>query len=829
MANGIGYTPGWLPDGSLANQFTVSSITLNGTTATVTLNNTSTGFSNGEEVHLDGAAQTQYDGDFTIANVTVNSAAGTTTFTCTVSGSPASPATAVVGESLTAGVDSEFETLESGATATWSASSLASASYTVYAHVNLYDGDNNLLSDQDSQAQYTVTWGSTSWTVVVDQDQVPATLSVTSLTYNNTSGLVTAAANNALVNNNSLVAGSIVHISGATPSQFDGTFVVQSATSTSFTYALASGLSLASATGTITAGLNDVRISLGTYTLSGEVSVELTRTSNAHPGEWTIAGGMELVSSSQQTTVLGTPAFNASYPVQPTATLAPGAYAVLVSNYAAFEERYNPTGNSNILVLGVYTGHLSNGGDTVDIYQIGNRAGGDVAAENGYVLSYRVDHVNYNNAAPWPIQPDSNGSALIRVNTADYGNDAINWEASNVGGTPGQANLVLDPSAPSIPANLSGYGVLSPTPEVSLTWNASSAPRSSVAYYVIYRDGSSIGTSATTSFADTTAAYGTNYTYSVAAVNRDGYASAASASIALALPSMFSSAEPSATQIVLYFSEPLTASVASTVSNYAVSGRTVSAVALARDNTEVTLTLSSAMTLATAYTVTMTNLTTVSGDPLAATLTFTFTYETQGTGSILWRYYANIGSGTAVSNLTSAITYPNVPTTTAAETSFEAPHSTGNTNYGETLSGYVYPPTTGYYIFTIASDDSSQLWLSTNNSPAGLVEIAWVSTSTGYRQWSNASNPEQTSTSIYLTAGTPYYILALEKHGTDSGDNLSVRWEIPATTGGPASTWELNSSGVADPTIPIPGIRLAPPPRNWTRRRPLPPRISAPR
>ena len=274
---------------------------------------------------------------------------------------------------------------------------------------------------------------------------------------------------------------------------------------------------------------------------------------------------------------------------------------------------------------------------------------------------------------------------------------------------------------------------------------------------------------------------------------------------------MFSSAEPSATQIVLYFSEPLTASVASTVSNYAVSGRTVSAVALARDNTEVTLTLSSAMTLATAYTVTMTNLTTVSGDPLAATLTFTFTYETQGTGSILWRYYANIGSGTAVSNLTSAITYPNVPTTTAAETSFEAPHSTGNTNYGETLSGYVYPPTTGYYIFTIASDNSSQLWLSTNNSPAGLVEIAWVSTSTGYRQWSNASNPEQTSTSIYLTAGTPYYILALEKHGTDSGDNLSVRWEIPATTGGPASTWELNSSGVANPTIPIPGIRLAPP------------------
>ena len=94
--------------------------------------------------------------------------------------------------SLPNGVASEFETLASGATATWSASGLASASYTVYAHLNLYDGDNNLLTDLDSQAQYTVTCGGTPTTVTIDQAQVPATLSVTSLTYNNTTGLVTA-------------------------------------------------------------------------------------------------------------------------------------------------------------------------------------------------------------------------------------------------------------------------------------------------------------------------------------------------------------------------------------------------------------------------------------------------------------------------------------------------------------------------------------------------------------------------------------------------------------------------------------------------------------
>ena len=77
------------------------------------------------------------------------------------------------------------------------------------------------------------------------------------------------------------------------------------------------------------------------------------------------------------------------------------------------------------------------------------------------------------------------------------------------------------------------------------------------------------------------------------------------------------------------------------------------------------------------------------------------------------------------------------------ESSFEAPHDTGNTDFGETLSGYVYPPLTGYYIFTIASDDNGELWLSSNNSPANLSEIAYVTSATGYRDWSNPANGGQ--------------------------------------------------------------------------------------
>ena len=100
------------PDGDtvyLSNDYdlAISSITLSGTTATVTLNTAGysqgAGLQNGEVLNIAGAAQTQYDGNFTIANVTVNSAAGTTTFTYTVTGSPASPATPADGQSLNAG------------------------------------------------------------------------------------------------------------------------------------------------------------------------------------------------------------------------------------------------------------------------------------------------------------------------------------------------------------------------------------------------------------------------------------------------------------------------------------------------------------------------------------------------------------------------------------------------------------------------------------------------------------------------------------------------------------------------------------------------------
>ena len=69
-------------------------------------------------------------------------------------------------------------------------------------------------------------------------------------------------------------------------------------------------------------------------------------------------------------------------------------------------------------------------------------------------------------------------------------------------------------------------------------------------------------------------------------------------------------------------------------------------------------------------------------------------------------------SATFVAN-TPVGTTPNVTDTLP---SFEAPTNWAD-NYGTRLRGYITAPVTGNYIFWIASDDKSELWLSTDDSP----------------------------------------------------------------------------------------------------------------
>jgi hypothetical protein len=107
---------------------------------------------------------------------------------------------------------------------------------------------------------------------------------------------------------------------------------------------------------------------------------------------------------------------------------------------------------------------------------------------------------------------------------------------------------------------------------------------------------------------------------------------------------------------------------------------------------------------------------------------------------------------------------------------FEADANTGMNYYGQRMRAFVVPPTNGNYTFWIASDDSSDLFLSTDESPLNKQLISWVATWTSSREWTK--EPNQQSAPVPLQAGRRYYLEAIMQQGA-GGDNLAVRWQIP--------------------------------------------------
>ena len=122
-----------------------------------------------------------------------------------------------------------------------------------------------------------------------------------------------------------------------------------------------------------------------------------------------------------------------------------------------------------------------------------------------------------------------------------------------------------------------------------------------------------------------------------------------------------------------------------------------------------------------------------------------------------------------------------------------APPSDVVNNYSQIVYGLIVPPASGDYIFTIATDDNSRLYLSTDEDPANSVLIAQESTWVGVRAYP-ADGDEAVSAPISLVGGQSYYVEAIMQEG-GGGDNLAVAW---STTG----------SGVASGAEPIPGSAL---------------------
>ena len=145
-----------------------------------------------------------------------------------------------------------------------------------------------------------------------------------------------------------------------------------------------------------------------------------------------------------------------------------------------------------------------------------------------------------------------------------------------------------------------------------------------------------------------------------------------------------------------------------------------------------------------------------------------------GTGAILCEWWTGI-SGTAVSDLTSNVNYPDNAAGRELLTKLEGPINWAD-NYGTRIRGYLIPPTDGSYTFWIASDDAGELWLSTNEQPGNAAKIAYVSGWTDSHEWNKEAN--QQSSQRALLANHMYYIEVLQKEGTGN-DNIAVAWQGP--------------------------------------------------
>jgi len=182
-----------------------------------------------------------------------------------------------------------------------------------------------------------------------------------------------------------------------------------------------------------------------------------------------------------------------------------------------------------------------------------------------------------------------------------------------------------------------------------------------------------------------------------------------------------------------------------------------------------------------------------------ATITVAATGQQAVTGYLKWEHWAganrtavesgNVGAPTWVRNLTS----------------FETPSDYAD-NYADRVSGYFTPATSGNYTFEVSSDDDSDLFLSTDASPANKRLIAQQTGWNANREWAGeagtagAPGPQRVSDTwvpdpanppattpfaggIPLVAGTKYYIEGVHGEG-GGGDNFAVTAWL-TTTGTP--------------------------------------------
>ena len=109
-------------------------------------------------------------------------------------------------------------------------------------------------------------------------------------------------------------------------------------------------------------------------------------------------------------------------------------------------------------------------------------------------------------------------------------------------------------------------------------------------------------------------------------------------------------------------------------------------------------------------------------------------------------------------------------------------HSEGS-DFGERIFGFIHPEKQGFHEFAITSDDTSELWLSSDSNPKKSRLIAAVYSANG-AAWTTPYNykkyPIQVSRKIALKSSRKYYIEALHKQ-SKGRSHIQVFWKEPGS------------------------------------------------
>ena len=149
-------------------------------------------------------------------------------------------------------------------------------------------------------------------------------------------------------------------------------------------------------------------------------------------------------------------------------------------------------------------------------------------------------------------------------------------------------------------------------------------------------------------------------------------------------------------------------------------------------------------------------------------------------------------SGSAVASLTNNLYFPGTPSDALQLDDYSLDHGVasfglqskddgadfGSQGIGTYAIGYLEAPTNGNYTFFIASDNASQLWLSTNETVVGIQLIA-QETNSGTALFSGPRLSQRESAPVPLQGAHKYYLQVLHQANSAVGSHVQVGWQRP--------------------------------------------------